>query len=174
MVKRSSPHIPPVLLVSGLLALLLAACGGGGAGGGTGAAAVAADEVAVHGRITEPGTKGALLVFAFAGAEVDPAAAEPLSLAVVDAEGGFTLVLPPVEALTLAVLADGNHDGAIDGGDPVALLRAPALADLGGGELVTLDEIALDFRTRTATAGAIDVQRPGVAPANTPTPLPAG
>lgn len=159
---------------------LLAACGGGHATGGSGAAAasspvsVGADEVAVNGHVASAGTKGALLVFAFAGADADPTSAELLTVATIEADGSFSFTLPPVEALTLAFLADGSNDGAIDGGDPVALLTSPALANLQGGELVAIDGLALNFSVRKATAGSLDVRHPGAEPARTPTPVPAG
>jgi hypothetical protein len=169
----------PVL--AALPVLLVTACGGGHSGASSGAAAVThapivgPEEVAVVGHIASAGTRGALLVFAFAGADADPTSAELLSVATVEAEGDFTFTLPPVEALTLAFLADGSNDGAIDGGDPVAKLTSPALANLQGGELVTLDEVALDFTAHKATAGSLDVRRSGdPEPARTPTPVPAG
>ena len=154
--------------------LLLAACGGGASStsAGSGAEAVGLDEVAVDGRVSAPGTRGAILVFAFAAAEVDPAAAEPVSLAVVGPDGDFAFTVPPVEALSLAFLADGSNDGAVDEGDPVALLTSPALANLTGGELITIDEVALNFTARKATAGSIDVRRAGAEPPRTPTPVP--
>ncbi len=127
----------------------------------------------MNGRVTSAGTKGALLVFAFVGANADPTNAELLSVATVEADGGFNLALPPVEALTLAFLADGTNDGAIDEGDPVAVLTSPALANLQGGELVTADEIALNFTTHKATAGTLDVRRAGAETARTPTAVPA-
>jgi hypothetical protein len=168
-------------LLVALPILVLSACGGGHSGANSGAATVAsaplvgADEVGVVGHITSAGTRGALLVFAFAGADADPASAELLSIATVEAQGGFSFTLPPVEALTLVFLADGSNDGAIDGGDPVAKMTSPALANLQGGELVTLDEVALNFTTHKATAGNLDVRRPGdPEPARTATPVPAG
>jgi hypothetical protein len=166
-----------------LLALLalVAACGGGtSAGSGSGsagnAAVVGPDEVAIAGHVTAPGTKGALLVFAYAG-EADPATAEPLSVAAVEADGGFAMTIPPVDAsLTLTFLADGTNDGAIDGGDPVATLSAPALANLLGGVVVTLDDVGLDFTSKKARAGNIDVRHAGAAAQapRTPTPVPSG
>ncbi|MDX2168523.1 MAG: hypothetical protein SF182_15720 [Deltaproteobacteria bacterium] len=164
-------------LLAALPVLLLAACGGGHSGAGSGAAAVSAgpavgaDEVVVSGHITAPGTRGALLVFAFLGADADPTSAELLSVSTVESDGAFGFTLPPVETLTLAFLADGSNDGAIDGGDPVAVLTSPALANLQGGELVTVDEVALNFTARKATAGVLDVRRSGE-PARTPTPVP--
>jgi len=161
-----------------LLFALLAACGGsGGSHSATtgGAAAVGPEEVAVSGHVTTLGTKGALLVFAFAGGDADPVAAQPLSLASLDADGAFAFTIPPVDGLTLAFLADGANDGAIDGGDPLALLTSPAFNGLRGGDLVVLDELALNFGARKASAASIDVRRSGEpASTRTPTPVPAG
>ena len=171
VVKHSS--IPLLALLT-----LVAACGGGTSarsGSAGNAAVVGPDEVAIAGRVTAPGTKGALLVFAYAG-EVDPVTAEPLCVATVEPDGGFAMTVPPLEAsLTLAFLADGANDGAIDGGDPVATLSAPALANLLGGVVVTLDDVGLDFTTKKARAGNIDVRHAGVAAEapRTPTPVPA-
>lgn len=165
----------PVL--AALPVLLLAACGGGHSGTAVVSHAPIAgpDEVAVVGHISAAGTRGALLVFAFAGADADPASAELLSVAAVESGGNFTFTLPPVEALTLAFLADGSNDGAIDGGDPVAMLTSPALANLQGGEVITLDDVALNFTIHKAVAGSLDVRRPGDPEApRTPTPVPAG
>ncbi|MEO8605823.1 MAG: hypothetical protein ABI629_24855 [bacterium] len=164
-----------------LLALvtLLAACGGGTSAhsaAGSGGSAVAADEVLVSGQVTARGTKGALLVFAYAG-DADPTASEPLSVASVEADGSFAISLPPLDgSLSLIFLADGANDGVIDGGDPVSVLTASVLAGLPGGSSVTLDDVGLDFTSKKAHAGNVDVRQPGAAAAaqRTPTPVPAG
>ncbi len=163
--------------LSALLVLLtLAACGGSGTTLETGAAAGSGTEVAIHGHLTEPGTKGPLLVFALAGTTGDPSEREMLSVATIDADGRFAFTTPAAGEITLVFLADGSHDGVIDGGDPVAVLTASSFAGLQGGELITLEGLALDFRGRKASAERIDVQHPGGAPASTrtPTPVPAG
>jgi hypothetical protein len=155
--------------------LLLAACGSpSGLPQGGAAGATAASEVVVNGHLSAPGTKGPLLVFALAGNAGEPADRETLSVAAVDADGDFALTMPPVEAVSFAFLADGANDGVIDGGDPIAVLSGPALANLGGGEVVILGDIALDFTAHKATAGSIDVQRAGAPQSTrTPTPVPA-
>ncbi len=166
----------PVLLT------LVTACGGGHSGGGAGGAAAGPgatvaepafipEEVAVTGHVTAAGTKGPLLLFAYVGAEANPGNAELLSVATIEADGSFAFTVPPIEALTLVFLADGANDGAIDGGDPVAVLTSPALANLQGGAQVTIDEVALNFTTHKATAGGLDVRRSGEA-LRTPTPVP--
>lgn len=160
-----------------LLALLsLAACGGSGTNLETGAAASATNEVAIHGFLSSPGTKGPLLVFALAGAGGDPSEREALSVGTIDPDGRFAFTTPPAEEITLVFLADGSNDGVIDGGDPIAVLSASSFAGLQGGELITLEQVALDFGARKATAGRVDVQHPGGVPSSTrtPTPVPAG
>lgn len=164
----------PALLAFAILTL--AACGNSGSTLETGAAATAPGEVAIHGHLTDPGTKGPLLVFALAGSAGDPSTRETLSVAPIDSDGRFAFTTPPAEEITLVFLADGSHDGVIDGGDPVAVLTASSFSGLQGGELITLEGLVLDFRARTATAERVDVQHPGGAPASTrtPTPVPAG
>ena len=155
--------------------LLLAACGGSGTPPQGTAATTAAGDVTVRGVVTAPGTKGALLVFALAGADGEVAARETLSVAAVEADGSFAFTIPPAAVVTLAFLADGANDGVIDGGDPVAVLGGPALANLQGGETVVASEISLDFRSGKATAASLDAQRAGAAESTrTPTPVPAG
>jgi len=156
--------------------LLLAACGGSGTTLSETATADAAREVAVSGTVTAPGTKGPLLIFALTGADGDVAARETLSVAAVDADGSFAFTMPPAESFTLAFLADGANDGVIDGGDPVAVLSGPALANLRGGETIVAGEVSLDFRAGKATAATLDVQRTGAAAESTrtPTAVPVG
>jgi hypothetical protein len=157
-----------------LLALALAACGTPSAPGGGTAAIVAPDLVVISGHVSAPGTKGPLLVFAVAGNAPEVADRETLGVAAIDAQGDFALTIAPAEAVAFAFLADGANDGAIDGGDPVALLTGPSFTALGGGEVVTLSDVALDFTARKASAAAVDVQRPGAATAEfTPTAVPA-
>jgi hypothetical protein len=133
----------------------------------------AADVVVVSGHISAPGTKGPLLVFALAGNAGELAERETLSVAAVDANGDFAFTMPPTEVVSFAFLADGANDGVIDGGDPTAVLTAPALAGLDGGEVVVLGDVALDFAAHKATAASIDVQPAGAPPSTrTPTPVP--
>ena len=153
---------------------LLAACGHPAGPAGGSAALGAPDLVTVSGHVAAPGTKGSLLLFALAGEAPEAADREVLGIATVDAGGDFAFTFPPAGAVSFAFLADGANDGVIDGGDPVALLTSPSFTGLGGGELVTLSDVALDFTARKATAAAIDVQRPGApAPGFTPTAVPA-
>ncbi len=149
---------------------LLSACGGSGTTLSESATADAAREVTISGTVTAPGTKGALLVFALAGGEGEVATREALSVAAIDADGTFAFAMPPAESVTLAFLADGANDGGIDGGDPVAVLSGPALANLRGGETVVAGEVSLDFRAGKATAARLEVQRGGVAAESTRTP----
>jgi hypothetical protein len=163
-----------------LLLAALAACGGpsgsirgGTAGNASGTAAVNDNEVAVSGHLSAPGTKGPLLIFALAGDAGEPSERETLTVATVDADGNFSFTMPPVDVVSFAFLADGSNDGVIDGGDPIAVLSGPSFASLGGGELVLLSDVALDFTNHKATAANIDVQRSGTAgPDRTPTAVP--
>ncbi len=157
------------------LPLSALACGDAGAPSTESDLAAANDaEVTVNGHISAPGTKGQLLVFAFAGAGGEVGDREAVAVSVVDRGGNFALSLPPTDALTLAFLADGANDGAIDGGDPTCVLSAPQLVELHGGDVVAISDVSLNFSTRQAAAAAIDVQRASGTPANTPTPVPAG
>jgi hypothetical protein len=156
------------------LPLCALACGEGAAPSTeSGFAAAHEAEVTVNGRVAVPGTKGQLLVFAFAGAGGEVADREAAAVSVVDRDGTFALSLSPLDALTLAFLADGANDGVIDGGDPVCVLTAPELVELHGGDVVTLADVSLNFSTRQASAAVIEVHR-AATPANTPTPVPAG
>lgn len=154
---------------------VLAACGGPAAPPTESGTAASATEVEISGRASDSGTRGSVLVFAFAGT---PGAAladsEPLSVGTLDADGTFALTLPPTDALTLAFLADGSNDGVIDGGDPVALLSDARLNALQGGEVVRISDLALDFHSGQARVGNIEVRRPGESPPMTPTAVPAG
>lgn len=166
------------LLVGALLLLALTAgCGGPTAPvSETGTAASSADEVTISGRVSAPGTKGSILVFAYAGGGGELTEREPLSVAAVEPDGGFTLVIPPADAVVLAFLADAASDGVIDGGDPVVVLSDPKLAQLQAGDAAQISDVVLNFTGQTATAGAVEVKRGG-APAEatvTPTAIPAG
>ena len=163
-----------------LLLAALAACGGpsGSVRGGVASkasstAAVNDNEVAVSGHLSAAGTKGPLLVFALAGEAGEPSERETLTVATVDADGNFSFMMPPVDVASFAFLADGSNDGVIDGGDPIAVLSGPSFANLSGGEVVVLSDVALDFTNHKATAANIDVQRSGTAgPDRTPTAVP--
>lgn len=151
---------------------LLGACGHPAAPSGSGTVG-SADVVAVSGHVAQPGTKGSVLVFAVAGDAPDVADRETLGVAALDADGDFAFTIPPADGVAFAFLADGSSDGVIDGGDPVALLAGASFASLGGGDVVTLADVALDFTARQATAAGIDVQRSGApAPEFTPTAVP--
>lgn len=154
------------------LLALFSACGNPSAPAGGTAGLAIPDMVVVSGHVATPGTKGPLLVFAVGGTAPEVADRETLGVAAIDAQGDFSLTIAPADTVAFAFLADGANDGAIDGGDPVALLTGPSFSGLGGGEVVTLSDVALDFAGRKAAAGAIDVQRPGAAAAFTPTAQP--
>ena len=159
-----------------VLLLALAGCGGSTTTlSETGTAASSADEATIVGHVSVPGTKGSVLVFAYAGGPGDLANREPLSVATLEQDGGFMLVIPPADGVILAFLADGSNDGVIDGGDPVVVLSDPKLAQLLSGDAAQLTDVALNFTGRTAVAASIEVRRAG-APAEatvTPTALPA-
>ena len=160
-----------------VLLLALASCGGGAPAtlSETGTAASNADVATIVGHVSDPGTKGSVLAFAYAGGAGELADREPLSVATVE-DGGFTMVIPPAEGVILAFLADGSNDGVIDGGDPVVVLSDPKLAQLQAGDTAQLTDVVLNFPAHTAVAGSIEVHSAG-APQEahfTPTPVPAG
>ena len=153
--------------------VLAAGCGGGSRSTGTGVAASAAT-VEVAGRVVERGTRGSVLVFAYidlAPGEY-PAAREPASIGTVAADGAFDVGVPVGGSLTLVFLADGSNDGVVDGGDPIAVLGGPELADLQVGDRVQIGDAKIDF-TSHRVAATIEVARAGGEPARTPTTVPA-
>ncbi len=121
--------------------------------------------MAVSGQVTQRGTRGPILVFAYTdlAAGEDPAVHEPASLATLGADGSFDLEISPAASLTLVFLADGANDGAVDQGDPIALLRSPDLADLQAGDQVRVSGVKLDFTARRVDA-AVQVTRAPVTP----------
>lgn len=164
-------------LVCALPALLLLAAGCGGDStllGGDVFSTSAPDAVEVSGHLASAGTRGSVLVFAFLDLPTGqaPAEREAASLSTVASDGTFLLSVPPTQSLTLVFLADGANDGVIDGGDPVVVLADAKLSALQAGDTVQIADINLDFGGRKATAGSIEVQRPGEPP-RTPTPVPA-
>jgi hypothetical protein len=150
---------------------MIAACGGGSSPSETGFAASAAG-VSVTGTVAQKGTKGSILVFAFAdlGPNDDPVNHEAISVAPLSPDGDFDLGVVAAPNLTLIFLADGSNDGAIDQGDPIAKLSAPELADLQAGDRVHVGDASIDFHGHRVS-GAIEVTRANE-PARTPTPAP--
>ncbi len=116
--------------------------------------------MAVSGQVTQRGTRGPILVFAYTDLAPgeDPAVHEPASLATLASDGSFGLEIAPAASLTLVFLADGANDGAVDQGDPIALLRSPDLADLQAGDQVRVNGAKLDFTARRVDA-AVQVAR---------------
>jgi hypothetical protein len=154
------------------LVALLAACGGSPPPSETGFAA-STDSVAVSGRVAEAGTRGSILVFAYAdlAASDDPAEHEPASVGTLAADGGFDLTVPPCASLTVVFLVDRSHDGVVDRGDSTAAYSSPDLTDLQPGDRVNLADVAIDFAGHRVTA-TVEVSR-ATEPAHTPTPIPA-
>jgi len=151
--------------------LLAAACGGGSRSTESGFAADVSG-VEVTGHAQQRGTRGSVLVFAYAdpGAANDPSTQEPVSVGTVSPDGSFELRVPPSAALVLVFLADGASDGVVDQGDPIAVLTAPELVDLQPGDRVQIGDAAIDF-TSHRVAARVEVTRSGE-PARTPTPVP--
>jgi len=150
---------------------LVAGCGGSPPRTQSGIAASAAG-VEVSGRVVQRGTRSSILVFAYTdlAPNEEPVGHEPASVATLPPDGTFDLTVPPAAALTLVFLADGANDGVIDGGDPIAVLTGPDLADLQAGDRVELNDAKIDFASRRV-AGTIDVSRV-TEPARTPTAQP--
>jgi hypothetical protein len=130
--------------------------------------------VVVSGQVTQRGTRGPILVFAYTDLAPgeDPAVHEPASLATLGPDGRFALEISPAASLTFVFLADGANDGAVDQGDPIALLRSPDLADLQAGDQVRVSGAKLDFTARRVDA-AVQVVRAPVTP-QTATAQPTG
>jgi hypothetical protein len=150
---------------------LLAACGGGSSPSETGFAA-SASGVSVTGTVSQKGTKGSIVVFAFAdlGPNDDPVNHEAVSVAPLSPDGDFDLGVVAAPNLTLVFLADASNDGAVDQGDPIARLSAPELADLQAGDRVHISNASIDFHGHRVSA-ALEVARANE-PARTPTPAP--
>jgi hypothetical protein len=153
------------------LAALAAGCGGSPPHAQSGIAASTA-AVDIAGRVVQRGTRGSVLVFAYTDLAPgdDPAGREPASVATLPPDGAFSASTPPAASLSLVFLADGANDGVIDGGDLIAVLTSPELADLQAGDRVELSDVAIDFKNRRVTA-TIDVARTHE-PERTPTAVP--
>jgi hypothetical protein len=155
--------------------MVVLACGCGGAPrsttGGTGSTSAATVEVA--GRVAQRGTRGSVLVFAYTdlAAGEAPAGREPASIGTLAPDGTFDVAVPASGSLTLVFLADGANDGVIDGGDPIALLSNPELADLQVGDRVQVSDAKIDFASQRVVA-AVEVVRATGQPARTPTSVP--
>jgi len=139
----------------------------------SGSTATTSASVDLSGRAVERGTRGPILVFAFSdlAATDDPSVREPIAVGTMAADGNFELAAPPSAALTLVFLADGSNDGAIDEGDPIAILASPELSDLEAGDRVQVADLRIDFKARRAAA-TVEVARVGGDVARTPTPAP--
>ncbi len=125
----------------------------------------------MSGRVAERGTRGSVLVFAY----IDPSTAEdspsrePASVGTVAPDGGFDVAVPPSQSLTLMFLADSSNDGAVDEGDPIAVLTSPELTALQAGDRVQITDAKIDFTSHRVTA-TIEVTR-SASPERTPTPV---
>jgi hypothetical protein len=156
----------------GGLAALAAACGGGPSGSAESGVAPSAAGVEVSGHVVQRGARGSVLVFAYGdlGATDDPAGREPTSVGSLAPDGSFEIGVPPGTTLTMVFLADGANDGAIDAGDPIAVLASPELNGLQAGDRVQISDAKLDFAGHRVDA-TVEVAR-AAAPAHTPTPVP--
>ena len=106
---------------------------------------------------------GRLLVFAYANVPPDaaPAELEPASVSAIGPNRDFALSSVPPGNVTILVFADKGSDGAIDPGDPIAILDDPShqLTALQAGDGVVITDLAFDAAHGKATAGAIEVRR---------------
>ena len=155
------------------LALLVIGCCGAGSGGAHSGSSATSAVIAVSGRTAERGTRGSILVFAYGdlGPSDDPSVREALAVGSMAADGSFDLAVPPGGALTLVFLADGSNDGAIDEGDPIAVLSSPELSELEAGDRVQIADLRIDFKAHRASAN-VEVARVGGDIVRTPTPAP--
>jgi hypothetical protein len=165
-----------VLIVSAFSFLVGVSSGCGdeaGTAGGFNVAESQAAGVELSGNIANAPDSQSILVFAFLRSG-ENAGDEPVSVGIVDEQGGFILSGLPSGRIGLTFLADGANDGVIDSGDPIAHLADPDrhLDDLQGGDQAHLTDLQLDFRNNRAVAGAIAVTHAGgsAAPESTPTP----
>jgi hypothetical protein len=71
----------------------------------------------------------------------------------------------PGSETTAVFLHDKESDGAIDMGDPIAVLLDPeeALQELGDGAAVVLSDVTIDFFRSRAGAESMDVRNSSVA-----------
>ena len=130
--------------------------------------------MSVSGQVTQRATRGPILVFAYTDLAPgdDPAVHEPASLATLAPGGNFALEISPAASLTLVFLVDGANDGAVDQGDPIAVLRSPDLVDLQAGDQVRVSGAKLDFTGQRVDA-VVQVTRALVTP-QTATAQPTG
>jgi hypothetical protein len=160
------------ILALGLVALV-GGCGGSDAAHSTAARGTAGTAaIEVNGRVAQRGTRGSVLVFAYLDLAPgdDPAAREPASVSTIGRDGSFDLDVPDAGSLSLVFLADGANDGAIDGGDPVATLSAPELAELQPGDRVQIGDAAIDFTAHRVTATVAVTRADG---SKSPAPAPS-
>lgn len=160
-----------VVSLSGWL-ILAVGCGGGSHSAGAGFTASTA-RVEVAGHVSQRGTRGSILVFAYTdlGPADEPASHEPASIGTLAPDGAFDVEVPAAAAVTLVFLADGSNDGVVDQGDPIAVLRSPELVDLQAGDRVEVSDAKIDFISHRVDA-IVDVARAAGNPR--PTPDPAG
>ncbi len=159
-----------------LLLVLLAGCGGGAAAPPSQSSFSAnLSGVDIGGRVTQRGTRGSELVFAYVDLKPadDPSTREAAAVGIVGDDGTFDLSVPDGGSITLVFLADAANDGVIDRGDASAVLSAAELADLQPGDRVQINDAAIDFPHRHVTA-TIEVARLGGEPDRTPTAVPSG
>jgi hypothetical protein len=168
-------HSRPLRVVGLTGSLILAVgCGGGSHSAGAGFTASTA-RVEIAGHVSQRGTRGSILVFAYTdlGPADEPAAHEPASVGTLAPDGAFDVEVSAVASVTLVFLADGSNDGVVDQGDPIAVLRSPELVDLQAGDRVEVSDAKIDFIGHRVDA-TVDVTRAPGSPRPRPTPDPAG
>jgi hypothetical protein len=131
-------------------------------------AAAAPVGVQISGAVANEETRhGEMLVFAYVDLAPNepPANSQAAGVAGVGDDGGFLLTTPSAKHLTIVFLHDKESDGAIDMGDPIAVLLDPeeALQELGDGAAVVLSDVTIDFFRSRAGAESMDVRNSSVA-----------
>lgn len=151
---------------------LAAGCGRGPSGSAESGIASSAAGVEIGGHVVQRGTRGSVLVFAYADLAPtdDPAGREPASVGTVAPDGTFDIGVSPSPSVTLVFLADGSNDGAVDEGDPIAVLASQELSGLQAGDRVQVIDAKIDFTGHRVTA-TVEVAH-AVSAAQTPTPVP--
>ena len=146
--------------------LLLAACGEGRVAGipPQDSSGAVAEGIEITGTLSrEVADSDTLLLFAFVNVppDIPPQALEPASVSAVTHDRRFGLSNVPPGSVTIVLLTDKGHDGAIDPGDPIAVLDDPyrRLAGLQAGDQVTIKDVTIDGAHARAAAAVIKVQR---------------
>jgi hypothetical protein len=159
------------LHVGGLIGIFAAISACGGPTPRAVQLADSAADVEVTGRVTQRGTRGSVLVFAYSDLSPtdSPVGREPVSVSALGQDGAFALEAAPGTPLTVVFLADNLNDGVVDDGDPIATLNRPELAELQPGDRVRIDDARVDFAAHRVDA-TVEVVRASAGPDRTSSP----